>query len=103
MQQQQQQQQQVIPEIRGFPRSWAAPRRGKQSREKEPARATLGAQSTRYGVQPGPASRTVSTHAALHAPQREARAKTRGRRISAWRRAKKVKLALKHTWYYSSY
>ena len=32
----------------------ASRRRGKQSRETEPARATLNAQSTRHGARPGP-------------------------------------------------
>ena len=42
-----------IPTRVAFPWSWAAQSRGQQSRENEPARATLNAHSTRHGARPG--------------------------------------------------
>ena len=54
----------------GFPWSWAARRRGTQSRVKERARATLNARSTSHGARPGPKLRCLrcARGLQLHAP-----------------------------------
>ena len=76
--------------IMGFPWSWVARRRGTQSREKEPARVALDAQSTRHGGRTGPKLKRSVYAGPLRAPQPRARENTGDRKRKARQCAKKV-------------